>query len=368
VRIYWYQPYPHTTASEMAKAVIRPGDELTVQTLSSYHGVSAPPIDDYQTIRDLPDPVPARSSPLVRRLTPLSATLQRHSRRRRALRKPFEIAHLSLLTYRSDWIDVPSLAGRLPLVSNVHDVRPHESRLPGLVVKRTLRHLYRRAGHLIVYHQVLAEELVADFGVDPAFVHVIPHRVKPVQMRQESSEAGEPMTMLLFGSLRANKGIHVLLDAAQQLGSEVPFRILIAGAASRQMANHLQERASELPHVDLEFGRITPDRKHQLFSRSSVILLPYTEFHSQSGVLFDAYAYGLPVIASDVGAVGPTVREENTGIVIPPRDPEALAMAMLSVGTGNPDAFADHVSAAIKSHSYATLGPQLRAVYDQVLG
>ena len=59
-----------------------------------------------------------------------------------------------------------------------------------------------------------------------------------------------------------------------------------------------------------------------MFSRASWVLLPYVSFHSQSGVLADAYTYRVPLVVTDVGAIGPTVRSDGTGFVVPPGEGE----------------------------------------------
>ena len=60
------------------------------------------------------------------------------------------------------------------------------------------------------------------------------------------------------------------------------------------------------------------------FNAADVIVLPYLRIF-QSGVLFLAYSFGLPVIATDVGSLKEDVVEGRTGFICRPRDPMALA-------------------------------------------
>ncbi len=55
-------------------------------------------------------------------------------------------------------------------------------------------------------------------------------------------------------------------------------------------------------------------------------MLPYRHIES-SGVLATALGYGRPVVVTDVGSLGDTVRELDAGAVVPPEDPGALADA-----------------------------------------
>jgi glycosyltransferase involved in cell wall biosynthesis len=68
-----------------------------------------------------------------------------------------------------------------------------------------------------------------------------------------------------------------------------------------------------------------------LVSMSSMIVLPYTGI-TQSGVLhWEVIPYTKPVIATDVGGIGETVRKHGLGAVIPPGDSDALAHAVLDL-------------------------------------
>jgi glycosyltransferase involved in cell wall biosynthesis len=58
-----------------------------------------------------------------------------------------------------------------------------------------------------------------------------------------------------------------------------------------------------------------------------VVALPYKHIF-QSGVLFMAYSFGLPVIATDVGSLREDVAEGQTGFLCSPGDPDALAEAI----------------------------------------
>jgi starch synthase len=65
-----------------------------------------------------------------------------------------------------------------------------------------------------------------------------------------------------------------------------------------------------------------------LLQRSSVVVLPYIEA-SQSGVIPTAYGFKKPVVVTDVGSVPEAVEEGKTGFVVPTRDSEALAHAVI---------------------------------------
>jgi glycosyltransferase involved in cell wall biosynthesis len=363
MRIYWYWPHAHRTTSPLCLSVMRPGDQLVVHALVP--SLSAPPdtIAEYEVVRDLPDPAAPTGSRARRALRPVALALGRSRARTRVVRRGFDVAHIGNLNYQTDWLDLRRLRRRVPLVSDVHDVRPHRSTFPPGIETALLRETYRNAGHLVVLHDVLKAEMVSDFGVPPERVHVVPHVLDATASRDLSIPPPSRPQFLFFGTLRSNKGIDVLIDALTALGPGFDADVVIAGAGDDAMTAKLQSRLGAMTNVTMEFGRISDARKRALFSQATYVLLPYVSFHSQSGVLADAYAYRVPLIVSDVGAIGPTVRADRTGFVVAPGDAEALAGCMLEA-LGNAASFAEPLAVAAPRHDVSVVGASLRAIYE----
>jgi glycosyltransferase involved in cell wall biosynthesis len=363
MRIYWYWPHPHRTKSPLCLAVQRPGDELVVHAQLVSPGNPVEPVAEYEVVRDLPDPARPARNRVRRALRPIELTVRRSRARTDVVRRGFDVAHIGNLSYQSDWWDLRRLRRRVPLVSDVHDVRPHRRTLPTHVETSLLRETYRNAGHLIVLHEVLKEEVVSDFGISPERVHVVPVVLDALATRDLSIPRPERPRFLLFGTLRPNKGIDVLSDALISLGSDFDADVVIAGAGDAEMTAKLEARLGAMPNVSLEFGRVSAERQRALFSSATYVLLPYVSFHSQSGVLSDAYAYRVPLIVSDVGAIGPTVRADGTGFVVPPGDADALAGCMLEA-LGKQASFTEPLAAAARRHDVSVVGARLREIYD----
>ena len=116
-----------------------------------------------------------------------------------------------------------------------------------------------------------------------------------------------------------------------------------------------------------------PDEETELyFKAADVLVLPYTHIY-QSGVLFLGYSFGLPVIASDVGALRQDIVENKTGYVFKAEDPADLARNIERY-------FASELYANLNSHrqeirDYATerhswdmVSEVTRDVYARLLG
>jgi glycosyltransferase involved in cell wall biosynthesis len=75
------------------------------------------------------------------------------------------------------------------------------------------------------------------------------------------------------------------------------------------------------------FEYIADEHVAAYFSMADLVAIPYVAI-TQSGILFEAMTFGCPVVTSDVGAVGPTVLENDIGLVVPPGDEDELARAI----------------------------------------
>jgi glycosyltransferase involved in cell wall biosynthesis len=241
--------------------------------------------------------------------------------------------------------------------------------VPERVETALLRRLYREdtTGELIVYSRLLRDELVTDFRVDPQRVHVIPHPLDGSDARSaQTARPARPMA-LVFGSLRPNKGVPILLAALEQLPADPGIDVVVAGAGDARTSEMLTRAGDRLRCLKVELGFVDANRKAELHNQASLMVLPYTEFHSVSGVLADAYSYRLPVLVSDAGSLGETVGNDGTGWVVPKGDPAALAdglrRAFAALEAENERAALEaRIAEAAKRSDYAVVGPQWRDV------
>lgn len=361
MRFYWYWPFARSEELDWARATVRPGEEVTVHVIDR---AAAPQDGDglVTVVRDLPD-VDRDAYGNARWATSRASTYLARERLRRARWRAgdFDLVHLHYLNRFTDvWSPLPR-----PLVMSVHDVVPHEPRIGRQAEHQLLRRLYRRPEALVVHHQHLADELCSDFGVSDGKIHVVPHQVFPVDGPPTETPTGTP-TVLFFGSLRPNKGVDLLDGMMRRLDNDI--RLRIAGRGDPAVTQQVLAAADRDPRVVAEIGFASLERKRQLFRGADVVVLPYTTFSSQSGVLHDAYGHGRPVVVTDVGALGDAVREDGTGLVVPPHDPAALAAAVQALL--EPAAWRRHAAAArrlAQERSPEATGERLREVYDHVL-
>ena len=144
----------------------------------------------------------------------------------------------------------------------------------------------------------------------------------------------EPGTVLFFGYISKYKGIDVLIEAQPWITREIPeAKVLIVGTGKEFEKYEAAVRMNPSFEVHNEF--VLTEDVHWYFRRASVVVLPYIEA-SQSGVIPLAYAFGKPVVVTDVGSLAEVVENGKTGFIVPPNDPGKLAEAVVTI-LKNPD-------------------------------
>lgn len=209
--------------------------------------------------------------------------------------------------------------------------------------RATLKIQYRLADHTFVHTEKMKQELLRDFGVQERAATVIPFGINntvPIteltgaEARRRLNIAENEKTILFFGAIRPYKGLEYLVEAFFRIAANQPqYRLIVAGAPRKDTEPYLAEIERTIdshPQGKQVIRKIqyVPDEETELyFKAADVLALPYTHVF-QSGVLFLAFNFGLPVIASDVGSIGEDIVEGRTGLVCKPRDPQGLAGAL----------------------------------------
>jgi glycosyltransferase involved in cell wall biosynthesis len=134
--------------------------------------------------------------------------------------------------------------------------------------------------------------------------------------------------LLFFGYVRPYKGLDVLLEALPAVRARRPVTLVVAGEFYEPAAPY-RERVARLGLAEAVrfLDRYLPDDEVEaLFRAADLVVLPYRSA-TQSGVTQVAYALGAPVLTTAVGGLPETVRDGETGLVVPSEDPAALAAA-----------------------------------------
>jgi len=203
----------------------------------------------------------------------------------------------------------------------------------------SLRIQYRLVDHILVHTKRMKAELVADFRISKEKVTVIPYGINNTVPDTDLSAAGAKRSlgissrdkaMLCFGQIAPYKGLEYLIAAfAEVLKEDGRYHLIIAGKPKWNEVywNKIEQLMTDNRVRDRVIERVehVPDEETELyFKAADVLILPYTHIF-QSGVLFLAYSFGLPVIAADVGSLKEEIVEGKTGFVFKPQNSSDLA-------------------------------------------
>lgn len=229
----------------------------------------------------------------------------------------------------------PMLSRRWPLVITEHDPQPHPG-MDGFFAQMTRRTAWKSAQHFIVHGQNCRQAML-DAGVAAQRISIHRHGSFATYDQSRYPEILEERnTVLFFGELRPNKGVHRLAAIARMVHEALPqARFIVAGKCTKLPQRGEKEKvARTIAALKTEknfevHDRFIPDEEVEaLFRRSALVILPY-EAASQSGVIPVAYAFRKPVVAYNVGDLGESVVPNETGVLVTPGNETAFARAIV---------------------------------------
>jgi glycosyltransferase involved in cell wall biosynthesis len=249
----------------------------------------------------------------------------------------------------------------------------HSSRVRSEEDRELLRRLTPKMDHLIAVSRAIVRKL-EDEGRVAAPISLIYNGVdlarydEPEVCCTLQAEYGIPAGAPVVGvvaRLEPEKGHPTLLDAWPLVLASVPnAHLLIVGEGSQREA--LEEQAANLASVHFTGRR---DDVPAVTAALDVAVLPsYREAQGLS--ILEAMALARPVVASAVGGIPEMVEDGRTGLLVPPRDPAALAAAITRLLLDHP--FADTLGKAGKDlvHERFCVELMVRAVesiYDEAV-
>ncbi len=236
---------------------------------------------------------------------------------------------------------VRRLRSMAPVVCTVHNTTPFH----GEHRMRTMRFLpfLSEFDHLIVHTEYSRDYLLEGLRGTAPPIALIPggmydHYEILADPEAPEALATEEQNILFFGNISHYKGLDILVKAFAELPSEQvqSSRLLVCGNPQIDIAP-IRALAAELgvqSRIDWDLRFIPEKEIHSIFERSTVIALPYRHI-DRSGVFATVVKYGLPVVASRIGAFPEMIQDGVHGYLVEPENPSALA-AGLSAVIGDP--------------------------------
>lgn len=254
----------------------------------------------------------------------------------------FDLVHVHWILPQGFFAVRHAAARSIPVVLTAHagDVFPLQR--PGL--RSLLRFTVARAAAVTANSQATAEQLgkvcpelepkIIPMGVDPGRFST--ERENAQILRQTLAPGGGPL-ILNVGRLAPKKGQVYLLRAMPDILKKYPkARLAIVGAGPLEKELEEEIRRLNLAGSVQLLGKIPHERMGGYFAAADLFVLP--SIVSPSGdteglgvVLLEAMAAGIPCVASNVGGIPDIVLDGDTGILVPEKQPQALAQAALEL-------------------------------------
>lgn len=203
---------------------------------------------------------------------------------------------------------------------------------------------------------------IIPYGLDKA-AYPVPSPARSAQWRQRFGER----FFLFVGVMRYYKGLHILLEAAKGTG----YPIVIVGSGPLELGLRAQAQALGLNHVHF-VGRVDDDDKVALLQLCSAMVFPSHLRSEAFGIsLLEGAMYGKPMISSEIGTGTSYINVHNqTGLVVPPSDPQAFRAAMRTLWDNPPLAAQMGLQAERRYEQLFTaerMGQQIAALYRELL-
>lgn len=191
-------------------------------------------------------------------------------------------------------------------------------------------HLLRRIMTLasrLIAPTVFVHNWYAAHGAPTEKLVTIPHGLDhPLSVSRRTRQPDEPIRFAYIGGISWQKGVHVLIEAFNAL--EMESELWIAGDESADPAyvSNLRTQAS----ASVSFlGKLTRSEVWKTLAQVDVLVVPSMWYEAFAFVVSEAFAVGVPVVASELGPLADRVRNEVDGLLVPPGNSQALRDALL---------------------------------------
>lgn len=234
---------------------------------------------------------------------------------------------------------------RRPIIIEFHEVvDPLESSiLPIRIYSKLMGKLIRRLATGYVVHSNSDKELISEnYGIEKDKIEVIPIGIydhyKKMEGREARAKIGikEDFVILFFGLLRPYKGVKYLIEAYESLPGDFieKSRLLIVGETwEDKKSKELAKESKFSNKINVVDRYVSDDEVSLYFSASDVLVIPYTRA-SQSAVAHIGMAFGMPIIASEVGGLKESLGKYEGTVFVEPGSAEDIVKALMHVFEG----------------------------------
>jgi glycosyltransferase involved in cell wall biosynthesis len=203
-------------------------------------------------------------------------------------------------------------------------------------------------------------------GVNIEKITVVPHGIDtPGDSYSQREPVENEISVAYIGGLSWQKGVHVLIEAFNDLPKE--GSLLAIWGDQEAFPGYVKELLKLVKHQGIKFkGQLSRERLWSVLAGYDVVVVPSLWYETASLIIQEAFAVGVPVIASGIGALKSRVIDGVDGLLVPPNDPIALAAALRKV-RNNPDLLRRLQSGIQPVYTIPEHAREIEVLYESVI-
>ena len=203
-------------------------------------------------------------------------------------------------------------------------------------------------------------------GVD---LNEIEEYTKNIEVTREDYNLQDADIVLMnVNRLEPNKGVPYLIKALRILNQELNVKLILVGAGSKEERIKKLIKQLGLDNRVKHFKNIPDKLMFQLYTLADISVTP-TLYEGLPLVVLEAMACGKPIVASNVSEVPQAVKEGINGFLVPPRNPKAIADAVLKIYDKNLFMKMGKTSKEIvKNYDWSRIAKMAIKKYEELIG
>lgn len=237
----------------------------------------------------------------------------------------FDVVHTDMML--SDWATIWFKCHK-NFVLTVHDPFPHSGE-NCRHKNRSYKRCMRLAHKFVLLNKSQSSEFINKYNLQESqvFQNDLGIYNNILSYKKDGLEEVKN-SVLYFGRISPYKGIEYLCQAMKKVIKHLPNATLtIAGGGTMYFDTTTYESD---PHFVFLNHYIEMRELAERLQKATVVVCPYTDA-TQSGVIMTSFALGKPVIATNVGGLSEMIENGKTGLLVPPKNADALAEAIMLI-------------------------------------
>lgn len=179
--------------------------------------------------------------------------------------------------------------------------------------------------HAIIAQTGFQREILLTSGVPPQRVFVKPHCIIPELPQLPWNERKD--WVVFVGRLSPEKGLDLLLEVWRRLADGAPELLVIGGGTDQEEYENRFKQAGLAGRVRF-LGFVSEAQKWEVLRRCKLLVMPTQWYETFGLVLAEAFAVGVPVVASRLGCIPWVVSDGEEGLLVAPTDVESWVAAI----------------------------------------